>query len=352
MRCISDRLTVPRAVTISRGLLVATVGFIAAVPVASAGQSANPTEGRWTPLRTPDGQPDISGTWSNETMTVLERPTSMGDKAFFTEEEAEALKQHALDQRARAAEPGGTRTVPLPPGSRMAGYNAAWNDLRNKLSYTRRTSMVTSPADGRVPLSPGAATRRDGMNARKYDAVQHLSPYERCITRGVPGSWLPNTYNTGQHILQIPGYVVIMYEMMRDIRIIPVDDRPHLTARIGQWMGDSRGHWEGETLVVETTNFTDEGWILPNQNAGRIHGVPVTQDLKVVERFTRVHEDILDWQATIEDPAMYTKAWTMELPLARVPDYDLYEYACHEGNYAVPNMLRAARITERDESTP
>lgn len=162
----------------------------------------------------------------------------MGDKAFFTEEEAQALEAGAVAHWERAAQPGGARTMPLPPGSRMVGYNAAWNDLRNKMPYTRRTSMVTSPGDGRVPLSPVAAARRDELNARKYEAAEYLSPYERCITRGVPGSWLPNTYNTGHHVLQVPGYVVIVYEMMRDVRIIPIDGRPHLTPAITTWMGD------------------------------------------------------------------------------------------------------------------
>ena len=128
-----------------------------------------------------------------------------------------------------------------------------------------------------------------------------MSPYSRCITRGMPGSMLPNTYNAGNHILQIPGYLVILYEMVREPRIIPLDGRPHVDAKITQWMGDARGRWEGETLVIETTNFTEKGWITPNQNAGRMHGVPVSRELRLVERFTRVSEDILDWEVRVED---------------------------------------------------
>jgi hypothetical protein len=179
-----------------------------------------------------------------------------------------------------------------------------------------------------------------------------MSVYSRCITRGVPGSWLPNTYNTGHYIVQVPGYVVIMYEMMRDVRIIPLGDRPHVSPKVGLWMGDSRGRWEGETLVIETTNFIDKGWIFPNQNAGRLHGVPATAQLRVVERLSRVDQDILQWEATIEDPEVYTQPWTMQLPLRRDPDYVLYEYACHEGNRAVSGILGGARVEESSQSAP
>ena len=173
-----------------------------------------------------------------------------------------------------------------------------------------------------------------------------MSVYTRCITRGVPGSMIPNFYNTGNHILQTVGYVVILSEMLRDARIIPLGDRSHIDPEIRLWMGDSRGRWEGETLVVETTNFSDKGWIAPNQNAGRIHGIPVSHDLRVVERFTRTSEDILHWTATVEDPNVYRRPWTLELPLRRDPMYDLYEYACHEGNYSLGNILRGARAKE------
>ena len=183
--------------------------------------------------------------------------------------------------------------------------------------------------------------------AHRTDAHENMSPYSRCITRGVPGSMIPNTYNTGNHILQIPGFVVILYEMVREPRIIPIDGRPPIDGKIDQWMGDARGRWEGETLVVETTNFTVKGWITPNQNSGRMHGVPVTTNLRLVERFTRVAEDILDWEVRVEDPEVYTQPWTLELPLVRDPDYILYEYACHEGNRAVTGILGGARHTER-----
>ena len=158
---------------------------------------------------------------------------------------------------------------------------------------------------------------------------------------------IPNAYNTGNHIFQIPGYVIILYEMVREPRIIPLDGRPSIDPKIRQWMGDTRGHWEGETLVVETTNFSEKGWITPNQNAGRMHGVPVSRELKLIEHFTRLSDDLLDWQVRIEDPDTYTEPWTLEIPLRHDMNYTVYEYACHEGNRAVTNILSTARQLER-----
>ena len=326
---------------------VALVALAAAAPRPCAGQVASRGSAGWVAPRTPDGQPDIQGVWTNAAMTPLERPADLAGKAFFSEAEAAALERAAREQREQAFAPGAVRVERLPPGSRFAGYNAAiWSGTRS-VAPTRRTSMVVDPPSGRVPLRPEAESRRDYLVAHRSDTYENMSVYTRCITRGVPGALIPNFYNAGNHILQARGYVVILTEMIGEARIIPLDDRPPLDPAIGLWMGDSRGRWEGETLVVETTNFSDRGWITPNQNAGRMHGVPVTRGLRVIERFTRVSEDVLDWRATVEDPSLYTAPWTLELPLTRDPAYDLYEYACHEGNYALPNILRGARVQER-----
>ena len=324
------------------------VAALAGGPAPAAAQGGPPAAaGGWTAPRTPDGQPDIQGVWTNATMTPLERPANLAGKAFFSAAEAAELERAARERRERAFAPGGVRVERLPPGSRFAGYNAAiWSGSRS-LAPTRRTSMVTDPPDGRVPLRPEAAARRDRLLARRSDTYDNMSVYTRCITRGVPGALIPNFYNAGNLILQTPGYVVVLTEMIGEARIVPLDDRPPLGRAIGLWMGDSRGRWEGETLVVETTRFNGKGWITPNLNAGRMHGVPAGRGLRVVERFTRVSADRLDWRATVEDPRSYTAPWTIELPLARDPSYDLYEYACHEGNYAVPNILRGARVEER-----
>ena len=328
--------------------LAAVLMLLMAAPMPAAAQADVPEVREWTAPRTPDGQPDIQGVWTNSTMTPLERPARLADKAFYSEAEAAELEGAASERRQRAFEPGGTRVQRLPPGSRFAGYNGAiWSHART-IAPTRRKSMVVDPPDGRVPLRPAAEERRDFLVANRSDTYDNMSVYSRCITRGIPGALIPNFYNAGNLILQTPGYVVILTEMIGEARFIPLDDRPRISSSIGLWMGDSRGRWEGETLVVETTNFTEKGWITPNQNAGRMHGVPVTRDLRVVERFTRVSEDVLDWRATVEDPQVYAAPWTLELPLTRDPAYDLYEYACHEGNYSVPNILRGARVQERE----
>ena len=328
--------------------IAAVLAVLVAAPAPCAGQIENSNAGDWIAPRTPDGQPDIQGVWTNSTMTPLERPADMGDKPFYSEAEASELDAAARERRARASGPGGTRLQRLPPGSRFGGYNAAiWSAARS-IAPTRRTSMVVDPPDGRVPLRPAAEERRDYLVANRSDTYDNMSVYTRCITRGIPGALIPNFYNAGNLILQTPDFVVILTEMIGEARFIPLDGRPRINPSIGLWMGDSRGRWEGETLVVETTNFTEKGWITPNQNAGRMHGVPLTRDLRVVERFTRVSEDILDWRVTVEDPQIYTAPWTLELPLTRDPAYDLYEYACHEGNYSVPNILRGARVKERE----
>ena len=207
--------------------------------------------------------------------------------------------------------------------------------------------MISDPPSGRAPTRAAAEDRAQWLVANRTTSHETMSPYTRCITRGMPGSMIPNAYNTGNHIFQIPGYVIILYEMVREPRIIPLDGRPAVDPKIRQWMGDTRGRWEGETLVVETTNFTEKGWITPNQNAGRMHGVPVSRELKLIERFTRLSDDILDWQVRIEDPDTYTEPWTLELPLRHDMNYTVYEYACHEGNRAVTNILSTARQLER-----
>ena len=334
--------------------IVATLIVLGPGGTGSAGASTGSAEARagaqpanepgYRAPRTPDGQPDISGIWTNDTLTPLERPPELGDKAFYTAEEAAAVERQGTGARDRDNAPGRQQTSV--GGSLDRGYNFFWFDPRDHIVPTRRTSMVADPPSGRVPTRPAAEERAAWLVANRSDSYENMSPYSRCITRGVPGSMLPNSYNTGNHIFQVPGYVIIVYEMVREPRVIPLDGRPHVDPRIRQWMGDARGRWDGETLVVETTRFTEKAWITPNQNAGRMHGVPVSRSLKLVERFTRVAEDALDWQVRVEDPEVYTEPWTLELPLERDMSYTLYEYACHEGNRAVSNILGNARHAE------
>lgn len=328
---------------------MAAAAVVSAVLTAAsaAGQPRVAFDADYRAPRTVDGQPDISGIWTNDTLTPLERPARLGGQEFLTGEEAAAIERRGREMREQDGAPG--RTPTTVSGNLGRGYNWFWSDPRETVVYTRRTSMIADPPTGRVPTRPGAEERARWLVANRTDSHENMSPYSRCITRGMPGSMIPNTYNTGNHIFQIPGHVVILYEMVREPRIIPLDDRPFIDAKITQWMGDARGRWEGETLVVETRHFTEKGWITPNQNAGRMHGVPVSRGLRLVERFTRVAEDVLDWQVRVEDPDVYTAPWTLELPLKRDMSYDLYEYACHEGNRAVTGILGGARHVERQQ---
>ena len=236
--------------------IVATLIVLASATAGSA-EAQTAAEPGYRAPRTPDGQPDISGIWTNDTLTPLERPPELGDKAFYSAEEAEAIERRGTGARDRDNAPGRQRTAA--GGSLDRGYNFFWFDPRDHIVPTRRTSMVAEPASGRVPTRPAAEERAAWLVANRSDSYLNMSPYSRCITRGVPGSMLPNSYNTGNHIFQVPGYVIIVYEMVRESRIIPLDGRLHVDPRIRQWMGDARGRWEGETLVVDTTHFTEEG---------------------------------------------------------------------------------------------
>jgi hypothetical protein len=263
---------------------------------------------KYSPGRTPDGQPDLQGTWVNF------------DSTPFEADEAPRPQSNVN-----------------PP--------AHWTEHDSPTSKARR-SMVVDPPDGRVPVMKWAEDKRDYDLAHLEDAPQHETPWVRCITRGVPGGMFPAGYNNAYQIIQIPGYVVIVYEMIHETRIIPIDGSPHVGDAIRMWNGDPRGHWEGNTLVVETTNFNDKGSIATSAATGRIRGIPQSEQLRVVERFTRVSPDAIDYAVTITDPKVYTRPWTVALPLNRDDKYVMYEYACHEGNLALPNALRAGRVRE------
>jgi hypothetical protein len=316
-------------------------GLLASSPVAA--QTADTGED-WVPPRTADGQPDLQGLWNNTTITPFERRP--GQPEFLTEEEAAAAERGALERRARANAPSTPRTEPLPVGANPGSVNQFWFGPRFQIVGSRRTSLVIDPPDGRVPLRPEAEARRDYLVEHRADTVENMSVYSRCITRGVPGTMFPQAYNNGYQIMQVPGYVVIRAEMMH-VRIIPLDGASHVDGKIRGWMGDSRGHWEGDTLVVETTNFDPKGWISSNASAGRMHAVPQSDALRVVERFTRIDENTINWQTTIEDPDVYTAPWTVEVPFRREPEYIIYEYACHEGNHAIDGVMGGARVVEQ-----
>jgi len=290
----------------------------------------------WTAPRTPDGQPDLQGVWSNPTITPFERPSEFAGKATLTEKEAAELEARAAKARIDGPPKEGD------PGS----YNQAWFDSGTKVVSTRQTSLVVDPPDGRVPLKPSAEAKRDYDLAHASDSWEYMSVWDRCITRGVPAGMFPAGYNNSYQILQTPGYVVIFYEMIHETRVIPVDGRPHLPASVRQWNGDSRGHWEGNTLVVDTTNYNGKGWIATSAATGRIKGIPQSESLHVVERFTRADKNTILYRVTINDPNVYTQPWTLAIPLSREENYKIYEYACHEGNHAIENVLGAGRAAE------
>jgi hypothetical protein len=306
------------------------------LPLPVAGQASTARHKTWTPSRTPDGHPDLQGIWTNPTITPFERPANLAAKAVLTEQEAAQLEESAAENR-----------VDRPPAKGDVGsYNQVWFDSGSKVVSTLQTSLVVDPADGRVPVKPLAEAKRDYNLAHNSDSYEYMSPWDRCITRGIPGAMFPAGYNNAYQIVQVPGYVVILSEMIHNARIIPLDARPHVPDNIRQWDGDSRGHWEGDTLVVETTNYNGKGWISTSAAGGRIKGIPQSRDLHVIERFRRVNTDTISYQVTIDDPDEYTKPWKVSIPLVRDPDYKIFEYACHEGNEAVGNVLRGGRALD------
>jgi hypothetical protein len=286
--------------------------------------------------RTPDGHPDFQGMWVNGTLTPFERPASQ-PKAFLTEEEAAAVERLSEQRR-------------LNPAPRRAGDvgtdNEAFMDTGYKVTVTRQTSLVVAPDDGRIPLRPEAEKQRD-FNLRNLDTYETMSPWDRCITRG-PAGLFPANYNNGYQIVQSPGYVTIVAEMIHEARVVALD-RPHPPASVRYMNGDSRGHWDGDTLVVDTANFSGDGWFSTHAGSGRLRGVPITQALHLTERFSLADPSTLIYEMTIDDPNVYTSPWTVRIPFTRDASYQMFEYACAEGNQAIANILRGARREEREK---
>jgi hypothetical protein len=311
--------------------LMGGIAIVVSLAAAADAQTSAATS-RNSP-RTPWGHPDLQGQWTNTTTTRLERPDEFKGKDVLTD--AELVEQNrivaeriSLDRAPRKGDPG--------------VYNEFWLE-RGKLS--NRTSLIVEPADGKLPpLTPEGqarlATRTESRKTSPADGPESRNLYERCITRGLPGAMMPGFYNHNYQILQTPGYVVILVEMIHDARIIPLDGRPHLGKGIRQWLGDSRGRWEGNTLVVETTNFKSI-----NDSGTLVFGI-AGENSRIIERFTRVDADTVDYKVTVDDPATYTKPWTAAIPMTKL-EGGLFEYACHEGNYALPGILAGARAEEK-----
>jgi len=306
---------------------------------------------RWTAPRTPWGDPDLQGLWPSLDMqgTPYERPAELSGRDALDDQEFAAR----LEQRKRQDQADAEQFI-VPRAGRGAGTGppSHWGEHGTP---SRQASLVVEPADGRIPPMTPEGQKRVALArstyyydfpnevvAHPFDNFDDLGAYDRCITRGVLASMMPTGYNMGTEIFQIPGYVVIRNEMIHETRSIPLDGRPHLNPKIRQYMGDSRGHWEGTTLVIETTNFNGRVGLTHNGNTNL-----TSQDYRLTERITRIDIDTIRYEATVNDPKTWTRPWKVSIPLKRHPEYQMFEYACHEGNYGMRNILSGARAVEK-----
>jgi hypothetical protein len=302
----------------------------------------------WAPPRTPDGRPDLQGVWVNNNATPLERPKELAGRATLTDQELAALKKKAHELfggegdaafgdsvfTAALANVEGTKSGFKSTDGGTGDYSSVWTIERD---WENRTSLITDPPDGRIPaLTPEAQKRRDA-NAAARNRIpagpEDRALQERCITYGSPS--LVEGYQSGYQIVQNPTAVVVTTEMIHDTRVISLAKRPHPPAAVQQWLGDSLGRWEGDTFVVETTNYKPRSFM--SMSSEKLH---------VVERFSRTGPEILQYEITIDDPATWTKPWSLMIPLKRA-NHPLYEYACHEGNYGLAGILAGARVEEQ-----
>ncbi|MGB6944492.1 MAG: hypothetical protein WBE37_18985 [Bryobacteraceae bacterium] len=349
--------------------LAAQSSSVAAKPdTEPAAKSASRAGGSFVAPKTPWGTPDLQGTWtSDDTWGVpFERPKKFGTRATLTEDELKDREKN-VERSEEFIDTGGANHSPAvkeleakekgeaapapPPGRFGRGVDAApvpghWGEFARRAST--QTSQVVDPPDGRIPpLTPEAQANLAAKMKLRRDPIPasytNWSYYDRCITRGVAGSILPVIYGNGLEIVQTPGYVAIRYEMVHDVRLIPTDGRPHVSSNIRSYMGDAVGHWEGKTLVVETTNLLGDRMAVGVNGDG---GPPYSEDMKLTERFTRVAPNVIDYRLTVDDPKTYTAPWTVAFPITHEPGYKLFEYACHEGNMAMHNMLSIARMED------
>jgi hypothetical protein len=310
-------------------------------PAAKAATTS--VKSNWTPPKTPWGDPDLQGEWPATARIPMQRPTELGERAVLTDAElAQRENQFKRQSDEDSQETAKSSDVTINPPS-------YWQE-RGKPD--RQASLVVDPPNGRIPpLTPAGQAAvhalRGGLGPGshfpdKVDSWEDFDIYSRCITRGMVSSMLPTLYNFGNEIIQAPGVVVIRNEMIHETRVIPLDGRPHVGKGIVTYMGDSRGHWEGNTLVVETTNLKDQ----PGAGGGLFTDAAV-----LTERFTRTSPKDLSYDLTVNDPKTWTKPWTLHMPYKLDPNYKIYEYACHEGNYMMLDSLSGARDLEKKGQT-
>jgi hypothetical protein len=331
-------------------ILATVILFALLAPLPVEGQARSPSAAStatWTPAKTPWGDPDLQGTYTSDdlTDTPLERPTEFGERLYFNEQEL-AQKAAELANRAKA-----DLQQFVGPNARVStGPPGNWGERARRPA--RQTSLIVDPSNGRLPpLTPEGRKRQAEAAARQTAFSPHSPPaswedydlYIRCITRGLAGSMFPSAYDNGTQIVQAPGYVTLLHEKVHEARVIPLDTRPHPGPNVRSYLGDSRGHWEGGALVVETTNFMDN-----RTGIGRNgNGVPTSDALRLIERFTRVDPNTIQYELTIEDPKVFTRPWKVAFPITQEPGYQLFEYTCHETNYAMSNSLSGARAEEK-----
>ena len=319
-----------------------TVVFTVIVGVAL---SAIPAAAQTAP-RTAWGQPDLGGIWDFRTITPMQRPRAQAGKEFLTAEEAANLERAAVDRNTDLASRSALRTevtgsVDLGKEGAPGFYNNFWLDGGTRTVGTRRTSLIVDPPDGRIPAVTESnrqrgRARRETQRGHVADSWVNRNTFDRCILGFNAGPPItPGGYNQNLQLFQTPDHVVLVTEMVHTARVVPLDGRPVLTDCIRQWSGDSRGHWEGDTLVVETSNFNEER---------RWRGS--TPNMKLVERFTRIDADTLEYEFTVTDPETWTASWTAQIPMRR-NDLTLFEYACHEGNHSMEGILAGARAEEK-----
>jgi hypothetical protein len=293
----------------------------------------------WTPPKTADGQPDLQGVWGFATLTPLERPQEFADKPFLTQAEADAWVKQTLARNDRDRRDGG---ADVDVGRAVNDYWFERGDGLGAVNGRIRTSLVIDPPDGRIPALTGdarakQAARNADNRAHQADGPENRSLQERCLVFNAGPPMLPGPYNNYVQIFQTRDHVVVFNEMIHDARVIPLDSRPHAPETFRLWQGDSRGRWDGATLVVDTTNFTDKA---PQRGSD--------ERLHLTERFTRVGANQLLYEFTVENPGVFAAPWTVQLPMTLTQDR-LFEYACHEGNYALQDILRGARYQERSK---
>ena len=332
-------------------VVFAMFAMIVLASTMAAGQAPKPaapgakpaTAKPYTPPKTSWGDPDLQGIYTSDDYIGLglQRNAQLGDRQFFTEEEIAQREKNLANQRATDAQ----ETVN--PNARVtAGPPGHWGERARR--SPRQTSLILDPPDGRLPETTAEAkTRKVGIGAGEGDpdaaSWEDFTYYIRCITRGVAGSILPVIYGNGAQIVQSPGFVAITHEMVHEARIIPIGKTPHLGSAIKTYMGDSRGHWEGNTLVVETTN------LLGNKTGlgGNGGGIPFSDSARLVERFTRISADTVQYELNVDDEKTYVRPIKISFPIRQEPGYQIFEYACHEGNHGMHNQLSAARAKEK-----